>query len=39
LLATTLYLGNTDRNHNRWDIWAAERYTLHMQVVMECCYI
>jgi hypothetical protein len=20
LLATTLYLGNTDRNHNRWDI-------------------
>jgi hypothetical protein len=35
LLATTLYLGNTDRTHNRWDIWAAERYTLHMQVVME----
>jgi hypothetical protein len=32
-------LGNSDRNHKLWNIVSAERYILHMQVLMECYYI
>jgi hypothetical protein len=39
LLAATLYQGITDRNHKLWNIVAIERYILHMQVLLECCYI
>ena len=28
-----------DRNHNLWNIVSTERYILHMQVLLECCYI
>jgi hypothetical protein len=33
LLAATLYQGNPDRNHKRWNIVSSERYILHMQVM------
>ena len=39
LLAATLYQGNPVRNHKLWDIVSSERYILHMQVLLECCYI
>jgi hypothetical protein len=39
LLAATLYQGNPDRNHKLWNIISSERYILHMQVLLECCYI
>jgi hypothetical protein len=39
LLAATLYQGIPDRNHKLWNIVAIERYILHMQVLLECCYI
>jgi hypothetical protein len=39
LLAATLYQGNPDRNHKLWDIVSSEIYILHMQVLLECCYI
>jgi hypothetical protein len=39
LLAATLYQGNPDRNHMLWNIVSSERYILHMQVLLECCYI
>jgi hypothetical protein len=39
LLAATLYKGNPDRNHKFWNIVSSERYKLHMQVLLECCYI
>ena len=39
LLAATLYQGNPDRNHKLWNIVSSERYILHMQVLLECCYI
>jgi ABC-type sulfate transport system substrate-binding protein len=39
LLAATLYQGNPDRNHRLWNIVLAERYILHTQVLLECCYI
>jgi hypothetical protein len=39
LLAATLYQGNPDRNHKLWNIVSTERYILHMQVLLECCYI
>jgi hypothetical protein len=39
LLAATLYQGNPDRNHKLWNIRSNERYILHMQVLLECCYI
>jgi len=39
LLAATLYQGNSDRNHKLWNIVSTERYILHMQVLVECCYI
>jgi hypothetical protein len=39
LLAATLYLGNPDRNHKFWNIVSSERYILHMQVLLEYCYI
>jgi hypothetical protein len=31
--------GNPDRNHKLWNIVSTERYILHMQVLLECCYI
>ena len=39
LLAATLYQGNPDRNHKLWNIASTNRYILHMQVLLECCYI
>jgi hypothetical protein len=39
LLTATLYQGNPDRNHKLWNIVSTERYILHMQVLLECCYI
>ena len=39
LLVATLYEGNTDRNHKLRNIVSTERYILHMQVLLECCYI
>jgi hypothetical protein len=39
LLAATIYQGNPDRNHKLWNIVSSERYILHMQVLLECCYI
>jgi hypothetical protein len=31
--------GSPDRNHKLWNIVSTERYILHMQVLLECCYI
>jgi hypothetical protein len=39
LLAATLYQGNAERNHKLWNIISTERCMLHMQVLLECCYI
>ena len=39
LLAAILYQGNPDRNHKLWNIVSSERYILHIQVLLECCYI
>jgi hypothetical protein len=39
LLAATLYQGNPDRNDKLWNIVSSERYILHIQVLLECCYI
>jgi hypothetical protein len=39
LLAATLYHGNSDRNHRFWNIVSSERDILHMQMLLECCYI
>jgi hypothetical protein len=39
LLAATLYQGNPDRNHKLWNIVSTKRYILHMQVLLECCYM
>jgi hypothetical protein len=39
LLAATIYRGNPDRNKKLWNIVSSERYILHMQVLLECCYI
>jgi hypothetical protein len=39
LLAATLYQGNHERNHKLWNIISAEECMLHMQVLLECCYI
>jgi hypothetical protein len=39
LFAATLYQGNPDRNHKLWNMLSYERYILHMQVLLECCYI
>jgi len=39
LLAVTFYQGNPDRNHKLRNIESTERYILHMQVLLECCYI
>jgi hypothetical protein len=38
LLAATLYQGIPDRNE-LWIIVSSERDILHMQVLLECCYI
>ena len=37
-IAATLYQGNSDANHKHWNIVSTERYILHMQVLLECCY-
>jgi hypothetical protein len=39
LLAATLYQGNPDRSYKLWNIISTEGYILHMQVLLECCYI
>ena len=39
LLAATLYQGNPDRNYKLSNIVSTGRYILHMQVLLECCYI
>ena len=39
LLVATLYQGNPDRNHKLWNIASTKRYILHMQVLLECCYM
>jgi hypothetical protein len=39
LLVVTLYHGNPDRNHKVWNIVSTEIYILHMQVLLEYCYI
>jgi hypothetical protein len=39
LLAATLYQQFSDRNNKLWNIVSTERYILHMQVLLECCYI
>ena len=39
LLVVTLYHGNPDRNHKVWNIVSTEIYILHMQMLLECCYI
>jgi hypothetical protein len=39
LLAATVYQGNPDRNHRLWNFVSTERYILHMQVLLEGCYI
>ena len=39
LLTATLYQGHPDRNDKLWNIETTERYILHMQVLLECCYI
>ena len=38
LLAATFYQRNPDRKHKLWNIVSSERYILHMQVLLECCY-
>jgi hypothetical protein len=38
MLATALYQGNHD-NHKLWNIASFERYSFHMQVLLEYCYI
>ena len=39
VLAAILYQGNPHRNHKLWNIVSTDRYILHMQVLLECCYI
>ena len=39
LLAATHYQGNHERNHKLWNIVSTERCILHMQVLLDCCYI
>jgi hypothetical protein len=39
LLAATLYQGNPDWIHKLWNIVSFERDILHMQVLLEYCYI
>jgi hypothetical protein len=34
--AATLSQGNPHRNHKLWNVLSTERYTLHMQVLLEC---
>jgi hypothetical protein len=40
LIAATLHQENPeDRNHKLWNIESTDIYILHMQVLLECCYI
>ena len=34
--AATLSQGNPHRKHKLWNVLSTERYTLHMQVLLEC---
>ena len=38
LLAATLYQGNPDRNDKLWNMVSSERYSLNIQVLLECYY-
>ena len=38
LIAATLYQRNPDKNHTLWNIVSSERYILHLQVLLECCF-
>ena len=38
LLAATLYQGNPDRNHKFWNVTSAQRYILHMQLLLKRLY-
>jgi hypothetical protein len=38
LLAATFCQGSPYRNHKLWNIVSTERYMLHVQVLLECCY-
>jgi len=39
LLAATFYQENHDRNHNLGYIRSTEKYILHMQALLGCCFI
>jgi hypothetical protein len=39
LLAATLYQGNPDRNHKFWNVTSAQRYILHMQLLLKRLYV
>jgi hypothetical protein len=39
LLVATLYQGNHDMNHKYGNIGSIKSYMLHIQVLLECCYI
>ena len=38
-LWSALFQGNQDSNHKLWNVISTERYILHMQVLLKCCYI
>jgi len=39
LIAETLSYGNHDRSHKIWNFISTERYILHTEALLECCYI
>jgi hypothetical protein len=39
LLVATVYQGNPYENNKLWNFVSTERYILHIQVLLECCYI
>ena len=39
ILVSSKPQGNPNRNHKLWNIVLTERDILHMQVLLECCYI
>ena len=39
LLSATSHQGNPDRKFKLWNIVLTERYILHIQVLLEFCYI
>jgi hypothetical protein len=38
-LLAALYQGHHDSNYKLWNIGSTEKYVLHMQVLLKCCYI